>query len=186
MAAYTKLTDSVTIMDQEKYMKELVTNMGTDLAPPDTAPTINEAGKWNFIRWMRNKTAEHVFDTKNNALLKHPAGTLLTTDQGLQKPAEKCEEVKNEVEAPFGLGPVVLPEISKPKLNLEPPHAPPAAPEMDPKLQIDPDGKMVMANPPKEMNRMDISPRKIVQPEHVILRKGGSKRELSMFKEHFA
>jgi hypothetical protein len=130
------------------------------------------ADKAGFYDWVRGQPIEQPLT------IHKPAGTIITNDNPKMLPPEDCTEVKNEVEAPWGIGPEVL-HISK-HISL-PTHQLPQ-PETQPDLELNEKGQMVLKNP----NERDIGPRTLVSPENVQLktRKGGSKRDLKMFQKY--
>jgi hypothetical protein len=151
--AYDALaTEPEKINEMESYIKELS----------------NEADKIGLYDWARGNPV-------GNLTIHKPAGAIMTNDNPKILPGEDCCDVKNEVEAPWGIGPDVLhitKHISLPKQQLP-------MPTTEPDLELNDKGQMVLKNPDKDMG-----PRTLVSPENVVLRKGGSKRDLDMYKKY--
>lgn len=147
MMAYSKFQD-VAYSDPRGAIHE----MGSILGTPETAKTGDGA--------VKSDSGSGFW-----GLFKKPAGSVNTSDNAQQLPAEKCVDVKNSADCDFGVGPDVL--RLPPPIQL--PHEAPPTVDMKPNLQLAPDGKMVIARPEQNMNKMDIGPRQIVQPQDVML-----------------
>jgi hypothetical protein len=146
LMSYSKIAE-----EPKQYLEDVAGVLGTPETRKSGDGTLSRA--WNWVR--------------SNVFLQKPAGSIITSDNALQKPPEFHEDVKNEVEAPFGVGSVVLNMPPKPVL---PSETLPTM-KMEGKIEMNPEGQMFVAPPKSELNRQNIGPNRLLTPQDVRLNK---------------